>query len=140
VKPGSKTAYLEWSARILQAQARFPGYRGTYLQSSTAGQAFWTALIRFATPTDLDACLASSERLCLVRESEALVETWSGHRLTPPFAGWFPAEAVGGTPPDWKQAMVVLLMLFPIVVMELHFLAPLTQRSTRCSALSSGMR
>lgn len=127
VKPGSKMAFLDWSARILQAQAGFPGYRGMYLQSPSEGQAFWTSLIRFATPMQLDAWLASPQRLRLVRESEALVEAWSGRRLGPPFAGWFPAEAVGGTPPDWKQAMVVLLMLFPIVVLELRFLVPITQ-------------
>jgi len=127
VKPAAETAFLEWSARILQAQAGFPGYRGMYLQSPSEGQEFWTSLIRFATPTQLDAWLASPQRRRLVRESEALVEAWSGRRLGPPFAGWFPAEAVGGTPPDWKQAMIVLLMLFPIVVLELRFLAPLTQ-------------
>jgi antibiotic biosynthesis monooxygenase (ABM) superfamily enzyme len=127
VKPGADTAFLDWSARILRTQAGFPGYRGMYLQAPSEGQAFWTSLIRFATPMQLDAWLASPERHRLVRESEALVEAWSGRRLGPPFAGWFPAEAVGGTPPDWKQAMVVLLTLFPIVVLELRFLVPMTQ-------------
>ena len=74
-----------------------------------------------------DAWLASPERARLVRESEALVEGWSSRRLAQPFAGWFRAAAPSETPPDWKQAMVVLLVLFPIVMLELRLLAPLTR-------------
>ena len=127
VRPGVKTAYLDWAAKIQEAQAAFPGYRGTYLQAPSRQQEFWTTLIRFATPGELDAWLASRERGDLVAQSEALVEAWSSHRLAEPFAGWFPAEEARATPPSWKQAMVVLLVLFPIVVLELRFLAPVTR-------------
>jgi uncharacterized protein len=120
-----KTAFLQWSARIQEAQAEFPGYRGTYLQSPSEQQRFWTTLIRYATPKHLDAWLGSPERRRLVTESEAFVESWSSRRLAAPFAGWFLAEEVDCTPPSWKQSMVVLLMLFPIVVLELRFLIPL---------------
>jgi antibiotic biosynthesis monooxygenase (ABM) superfamily enzyme len=74
-----------------------------------------------------DAWLASPERARLVRESEALVEGWSSRRLDQPFAAWFPAAAPSEMPPDWKQAMVVLLVLFPIVMSELRLPAPLTR-------------
>jgi uncharacterized protein len=84
-------------------------------------------LIRFATPTQLDAWLASAERRRLIAESESLVEAWSSRRLATPFGGWFPGEGIGGMPPNWKQSMVVLLMLFPIVVLEMRFLVPLTR-------------
>jgi antibiotic biosynthesis monooxygenase (ABM) superfamily enzyme len=127
VRPGVKTAYLDWAAKIQEAQAAFPGYRGTYLQAPSRQQEFWTTLIRFATPGELDAWLASRERGDLVAQSEALVEAWSSHRLAEPFAGWFPAEEARATPPSWKQAMVVLLVLFPIVVLELRFFAPVTR-------------
>jgi uncharacterized protein len=125
VRPEMNTAFLDWAARIQQAQATFPGYRGMCLQSPSRQQDFWTTLIRFASPRELDAWLASPERRRLVAESESLVEAWSSRRLKQPFAGWFPAEEESGPPPTWKQAMVVLLVLFPIVMMELRFLAPL---------------
>jgi hypothetical protein len=127
VRSGMTSAFLDWHARIQQAQAEFPGYRGIYLQSPSREQAFWTTLIRFATPGQLDAWLASSQRRRLITEAESLVESWSNRRLATPFAGWFPAEDGGGTPPNWKQTMVVLLLLFPIVMLELRFLAPLTR-------------
>jgi uncharacterized protein len=127
VSSGMTTAYLDWLAKIQLAQAQFPGYRGAYLQSPSQGQAFWTTLIRFATPMQLDAWLSSPARRRLVQEADSLVEAWSSRRLAAPFAGWFPPEEAGGASPNWKQSMVVLLMLFPIVVLELHFLAPLTR-------------
>jgi antibiotic biosynthesis monooxygenase (ABM) superfamily enzyme len=127
VKPQMKTAFLDWSARIQQAQAAYPGYRGTYLQAPSRQQEFWTTLIRFATPGELDAWLASPERRRLVAESEPVVAAWSSRRLSQPFAGWFPAQETIPTPPIWKQSMVVLLVLFPIVMLELRFLGPLTR-------------
>jgi uncharacterized protein len=127
VSPAMKAGFLDWSARIQQAQARFPGYRGMYLQSPTGAQPFWTTLVRFATPGELDSWLASPERRSLIEQSETLVQSWSSRRLANPFAGWFAAEEGRGAPPNWKQSMVVLAMLFPIVVLELRFLTPLTQ-------------
>jgi hypothetical protein len=127
VRPEMKTAFLDWGARIQQAQADFPGYRGTYLQSPSRQQEFWTTLVRFATPGELDAWLASPKRRRLVAESDSLVEAWSSRRLEQPFAGWFSAQETRGPPPIWKQSMVVLLVLFPIVMLELRFLAPVTR-------------
>jgi antibiotic biosynthesis monooxygenase (ABM) superfamily enzyme len=125
VRPGMEGAFLDWSARIQEAQARFPGFRGIYLQPpSSDRQDHWVSLLRFALPEQLDAWLASSERRNLVRESEALVESWQNHRLPTAFAGWFPAEADGKPPATWKQTMLVLLALFPIVMLELRFLSP----------------
>lgn len=125
VRPEKTAVFLEWSRKIQQAQAGFPGYRGFYLQAPSSGQRFWTTLIRFATQDELEHWLASPERRRLVAESGPLVEGWSSRRLTQPFAGWFPAREAPDTPPNWQQAMVVLLVLFPIVMLELRLLTPL---------------
>jgi uncharacterized protein len=124
VRVGLEAAFRDWSARIQRAQAEFPGYRGTYLQAPSREQAVWTTLVRYATTGQLDAWLASAERRRLIDESAALVESWSSRRLAGAFAGWFPPEQSGATPASWKQSMVVLLVLFPIVMLELRFLVP----------------
>jgi uncharacterized protein len=124
VRPGLESAFHDWSARIQQAQAEFPGYRGTYLQAPSREQAAWTTLIRFATTRQLDDWLASAERRRLIEASAALVESWSSRRLEGGFAGWFPPGGAGPAPPGWKQSMIVLLMLFPIVMIELRLLVP----------------
>ncbi len=129
VRTGLETAFREWSARIQRAQAEFPGYRGTYLQAPSREQPAWTTLVRFATTGQLDDWLASPQRRRLIDESTALVQSWSSRRLAGAFAGWFPPEESRMTPASWKQSMVVLLMLFPIVMVELRFLLPRAARA-----------
>ena len=44
------------------------------------------------------------------------------------FSGWFTfGDAPGQVPPNWKQSMIVLLTLFPVVMLELLYLSPLLQ-------------
>lgn len=127
VKPGKKQEYREWANKIHQAEAQFPGYRGSYLQPpASAGQSYWTTLVRFATPEQLDVWLNSDMRRGLLSLHDELVRSWEHHRLTNSFSGWFPADATTKeSPKSWKQSMLVVLMLFPIVVLKIRFLSPL---------------
>lgn len=127
VKPGQEEAYREWSARIHELEAQFPGYRGGLLQPpSSSKQAHWMTLVRFATAQELDNWLASKERQDLLREHEDIVERWESHRMATAFAGWFPMQTPDREAPDTlKQSLVVLLVLFPIVMGELRFLSPM---------------
>ena len=74
VKPGKEAAYREWETRIQQAQSKFPGYRGSYVQPPVAGELGWTTLMRFDTAEQLDRWLKSPERAALVKEAESLVD------------------------------------------------------------------
>lgn len=127
VKPGKDQEYREWAERIHRVEAQFPGYCGGFLQPpASERQHYWTTLVRFATPEQLDTWLSSSARRDLLREHEALVESWEHHRLPTSFAGWFPIDpASGRSPSTWKQSMLVVLTLFPIVMFEVRFLSPL---------------
>jgi uncharacterized protein len=126
VKRGSESAYREWASRIHALEARFPGYRGGLFQPPVSDKLpCWTTLVRFATPQQLDTWLDSDERKKLVAEQEDLVHSWSMHRLPTSFAGWFPAEDADREPSTTlKQSMAVLLMLFPIVMLEMRLLNP----------------
>jgi antibiotic biosynthesis monooxygenase (ABM) superfamily enzyme len=127
VKPGFGNAYRKWAARIHAAEAQFPGYRGGLLQPPISDkQSYWTTLVRFASPQELDSWLNSAEREKLLQEHEALVQSWTMHRLGTSFAGWFPGKDPDReSPTTLKQSMVVLLVLFPIVMAELRFLSPM---------------
>jgi antibiotic biosynthesis monooxygenase (ABM) superfamily enzyme len=125
VKPGKEAAYREWETRIQQAQSKFPGYRGSYVQPPVAGELGWTTLMRFDTAEQLDRWLKSPERAALVKESESLVDYAHLQRMGTSFPGWFPTDPkTGKGPPNWKAAMLVLLGLFPIVMLEGRFLSP----------------
>jgi len=126
IKPGMEDDYREWATRIEAAQARYPGYRGMFLQPPDENGGMWTTIIRFKTAPQLEAWMNAPERKSLLQESKAFIEHEQLTRLATAFPGWVPVDPITGKgPPDWKTALLVLLGLFPIVVIELRFLNPL---------------
>lgn len=126
VRKGQGDGYREWAARIQAAQARFPGYRGAYLQPPARDEeGHWMTIIRYDTPAHLNAWMSSPERAELIKESEAFIESEELLRFSSAFPGWVPLDpTTGEAPANWKTAMLVLLGLFPIVVLELKYLTP----------------
>lgn len=122
-------AYRSWMAKIHQVEAKFPGFKGVYVQSPTTAQGRnWITLLQFDSPENLDRWLVSEERLEVLKEAEPLIASLESHRVASPYGGWFGsiAKEQGALPPVWKQTFVVLLVLFPIVMLELKFLSPYT--------------
>lgn len=127
VIPENEKAFREWIAKIHCAEAKFPGFRGVYVQSPTPGTGVnWITLLQFDTIEHLDGWLNSPERQKVLLEAKSLISAMENHRMISPYAGWFASIAqTGNLPPVWKQTMLVLLVLFPIVVFELKYLNPL---------------
>jgi len=127
IKPGQEDTYREWAARIQSAQAKYPGYKGTYLQPPDEKGGFWTTIMRFDSASHLEGWMNAPERKDLLRESKAFIEHEQLTRLATSFPGWFPTDPkTGKGPPNWKAGMLVLLGLFPIVMLEAKFLNPQT--------------
>jgi len=122
----NENAFKSWSARMHQTEANFPGFRGVYVQSPPEGHSGnWITLLQFDSIVNLDRWLASPERLELLKESEGFISTLQANRFISPFSGWFSSIAKEGVvPAAWKQTMLVLLGLFPIVMLEQKFLSP----------------
>lgn len=125
VEPGKEQIFQAWAERMQLSQATFPGYMGTLIQAPISDELrYWTTLLRFSSPAQLDAWLSSADRKLLLQEIEPKIATWKSYRMASPFAGWFPSEG-DSSPSAWKQTMLVLLVLFPIVMLEFKFLNPL---------------
>lgn len=122
-----EASYRDWIAKIHQIEARFPGFRGVYVQAPNQGQGRnWITLLHFDTEHNLEKWLDSSERAELMKESKALISSMERHRMTSSYSGWFASLGKeGGIPPVWKQTMIVLLVLFPIVMLQIKYLEPL---------------
>lgn len=129
VSPDKEVSYRQWIAKIHQVEAKFPGFRGVYVQSPSQGQGKnWITLLQFDTPENLDRWLSSPERREVLEESNPLVAALESHRVISPYAGWFSSITKEGraAPSVWKQTMIILLVLFPIVMLEFKFLNPHT--------------
>ncbi len=126
IKPGKEDTYREWAARMQSAQAKYPGYKGTFLQPPEEMGGFWTTIMRFDSASHLEGWMNAPERKEMLAESKAFIEHEQLTRLATSFPGWFPTDPkTGQGPPNWKAAMLVLLGLFPIVMLESRFLSPL---------------
>ncbi|MET0428393.1 MAG: antibiotic biosynthesis monooxygenase [Microvirga sp.] len=124
VHPGGEDDFQAFATVMQAAQASFPGYMGTLIQAPiSTGLPYWTTLVRFSTPAHLDAWLASADRKALLARGDAKASTWTSRRMQSGFAAWFPGGA-DDAPPAWKQTMLVLLVLFPVVMLEIRFLSP----------------
>lgn len=126
VYPGKEQEFREWMAKIHHMEAKFPGFRGAYVQSPMSGKGSnWITLLQFDSADNLDSWLSSKERKEVLEDSKALVHSLEQHRVISPYSGWFASvSSQGEIPPSWKQAMLVLLVLFPMVVLELKYLIP----------------
>jgi uncharacterized protein len=129
VSPQKESEYRTWTAKIHQIEAKFPGFKGVYVQSPSTNQGGnWITLLQFDTPEHLDQWLISPERQELLKQGNALIDSIESHRMISPYAGWFTsATREGKAPAAWKQTMIVLLVLFPIVMLEFKYLSPWTK-------------
>lgn len=126
VRPGMADRYREWAGRIQSAQAKYPGYRGMYLQPPAGGKdGHWTSILRYDTSAHLEAWMNAPERKSFLAETKEFIESEDMMRLATSFPGWVPIDPMTGKgPPDWKTSLLVLLGLFPIVMLEMKFLSP----------------
>jgi antibiotic biosynthesis monooxygenase (ABM) superfamily enzyme len=116
IKPGQEIAYRGWEQRIAAAQAKAPGFQGYRFEPPVPGvQDDWLAIVRFDTEPNLQAWLDSPERHALLNDAAAFTEEFHTRIARTGFDQWFPAAAGAPAPAAWKQNMLVLLMLYPVV-------------------------
>ncbi len=115
VVAGADAAYQEWVRRMDTAQAHFPGYLGYKLIPPVPGvQDDWVTLLRFDSEEHLRAWMDSPERQRLLDEAKAFTAGFRARAVRSGFDQWFPAGAPA-LAPVWKQNMLVLLALYPVV-------------------------
>jgi uncharacterized protein len=116
IKPGQEDAYRAWELRMAAAQAKAPGFQGYRFEPPVPGvQDDWLAILRFDTEANLQAWLDSPQRQALLKEAGAFTEEFHARIARTGFEQWFPVAAGEAPPPAWKQNMLVLLLLYPIV-------------------------
>ncbi len=115
IAPGQEEAYRVWGQRIATAQAQFPGFQGFRVNPPVPGvQEDWVTVLQFDTEQHLDAWMTSPERQRLLDEAQPFTTETHYRTVRSGFDQWF---RVGGAAqaPAWKQNMLVLLGLYPVV-------------------------
>jgi len=117
IRPGQEAAFRAWEQRIATAQAQSPGFQGYRFEPPIPGvQDDWLAILRFDTEDNLQSWLESPERKKLLKEAAPFLEEFHARVVRTGFEQWFPAGDDRVTAPAaWKQNMIVLLLLYPVV-------------------------
>jgi antibiotic biosynthesis monooxygenase (ABM) superfamily enzyme len=117
VKPGHETEFRRWEQKIAAAQAKSAGFQGYRFEPPVPGvQDDWLSILRFDTEQNLRAWLESPDRLRLLKEADAFTEEVHLRVVRTGFEQWFATgTAAQGAPAAWKQNMIVLLLLYPVV-------------------------
>ncbi|MGW1089032.1 antibiotic biosynthesis monooxygenase [Streptomyces sp. NPDC002596] len=119
VRPGREEGFLRWQEKAFKAQAKSPGFMGSELFKPVEGvQEHWVVVFRFDSREHLDDWLASDVRQTLLEEGRAYFASYDVRKVGSAFSGWFRfgEGKQDNAPPNWKQAMTVLLALYPTVM------------------------
>jgi antibiotic biosynthesis monooxygenase (ABM) superfamily enzyme len=115
IKPGSEASYRAWEQRIAAVQSKAAGFQGYRFEPPIPGvQEDWLAILRFDGEANLQAWLDSPERQKLIEEAKPFTVEFRARIARTGFDQWFKLPA-GQSAPAWKQNMLVLLLLYPIV-------------------------
>jgi antibiotic biosynthesis monooxygenase (ABM) superfamily enzyme len=117
VKPGEEIAYRRWEQRIAAIQSRASGFQGYRLEPPVPGvQDDWLAIVRFDSEANLQNWLNSPARMELLKDSDCFTEHLDTRIVRSGFDQWFSGAKSDASPvPVWKQNMIVLGLLYPVV-------------------------
>lgn len=116
VLPGREAEYRAWERKIAIAQSKARGLRGYRFEPPVPGvQEDFVAILRFDTDENLRGWLDSPERRKLIDEAAPLTAEFHARLAHTGFEQWFRDDAASSRVPAWKQNMMVLFMLYPVV-------------------------
>jgi uncharacterized protein len=129
VKLGREAEYRAWQTTIDQEAARFPGFLGNEVFPAVPGlQEEWVVVVRFDSAKHLQNWLESEPRRRLNQQAARLWDEARVESVGAGFPGWFTAgwgeSGQAAIPAEWKQAMTVLLVLYPTVFLLSRYLSP----------------
>jgi antibiotic biosynthesis monooxygenase (ABM) superfamily enzyme len=119
VRPGREREFERWQEKALREQEKYPGFMGTEFFKPVEGiQDHWVVVFRYDTREHLDAWLDSSSRERLLKEGQDYFASYEVRKVGTAFGGWFRfgSGEEEQVPPNWKQAMTVVLALYPTVM------------------------
>ena len=127
ILPGAEQEFRRWRKEVIEAQSHFPGYLGTESFPSMPGvQEDWVDIVRFESAPAMEAWLGSTERKRLLERKKGLSEKLQERRVASGLEAWFSTTKKGTPPPPrWKQALAVLLALYPTASLIAFLLGPL---------------
>lgn len=125
VPKDKQLAFRQWHQMLVHKIQQAPGCIRVDFHSPLEcknGVLKWYSVLHFDSPTNLNNWLSSSDRREMIKSGEKLFQTYRFKSFTTGLEGWFShqtgEEVTHLGPAAWKQALVVVLGLYPIVFLQ----------------------
>lgn len=127
IREGSEAAFHAWRTRILEASRQAPGFLGAeaFDTLDNSQHPEFVVVLRFDTRAHLDYWLTSDTRARFMEEVRPLIHEYRIRRHGTGFEGWFDISAQQQPPASWRQGLIVLTALFPVIMSLRTLLQPL---------------
>jgi antibiotic biosynthesis monooxygenase (ABM) superfamily enzyme len=113
VRPGAEADFRDFHVDVSRTMSEFDGYlRSDFAPPIPGVQDDHVIVFAFDSKANLDRWLESDERQAILRRIEPMIEGERTLNVVGGFGGWFPTGDDPG-PKRWKQAVAVLIALFP---------------------------
>ncbi|BEN67658.1 antibiotic biosynthesis monooxygenase [Serratia marcescens] len=112
--PGNEQAYEAWLNRIMPDAAGFTGHLGVNVIRPSGDEQAYTVLVRFDNLDNLYRWIHSPLRKQYIEEVTPLLLESDHIEIRPGAEFWFTPPSPGvRQPPQWKQFIITLLVIFP---------------------------
>ncbi len=126
IRPGCEDQFRDWRTRILEASRTWEGFLGTEsFDTFDSSNPEYIVVVRFDSREHLDAWLHSKVRAEFLQEVHQYIEDYQVRRIGSGFEGWFDYSHDVAPIAAWRQGLVVLSTLFPVIMIMRQFLSPL---------------
>ena len=126
IRPDREEAFQDWRRRILEAVRKWKGFLGTESFDALDGvKPEFIVVVRFDSRANLDEWLKSKIRNEFMKEVRGYVQHYTLRRIGSGFEGWFDTSENTAPPARWRQALVILSALFPVIMVMRRLLSPI---------------
>ena len=126
IRPDRQADFQDWRRRILEAVRKWNGFLGTESFDALDGvEPEFIVVVRFDSRANLDEWLKSKVRNDYMKEVRAYVQHYTLRRIGSGFEGWFDTSENTAPPARWRQALVILSALFPVIMVMRRMLSPI---------------
>lgn len=128
VRPSRVAEYEAWARDLHATLAWQPGFVGVHVLRGQSGDTpEYVTLLRFASPEVLAAWRASPEYAAALRELPLFTAGEVDYRELVGLEAWFDRPARSVAPPLWKNVVVGVVGVYPLILLFTLLLGPLTR-------------
>jgi antibiotic biosynthesis monooxygenase (ABM) superfamily enzyme len=126
IRSDREEEFQDWRRRILEAARKWEGFLGTESFDALDGvEPEFIVVVRFDSRAHLDEWLKSKVRNHFMTEVRRYVHHYTLRRISSGFEGWFDTSENTAPPARWRQALVILSALFPVIMLMRTLLSPI---------------